>query len=253
MNCKKCGRKIEEDSEFCRFCGSPVERTAREKLPKKADLSFENEDEEDEENFILALVKGINPLHIGIFVIALCLLVSIITFAVLKPRSNKEKTAEVLGEAEKPTAQVVVWDEEEINSTTVDEASEETTADAEEAVTDEAFYDASYSEKEGINRYEFIVNDLKWTEAYQDCINRGGYLVHINSDEEMSYICEQIKKEGFDDVYFYIGASRNEDSENYYWVNSEAKHFGKALNNDPVHKENWLYGEPSYQDTDFGT
>ena len=26
MFCKACGRKIDDDSEFCTYCGSPVEK-----------------------------------------------------------------------------------------------------------------------------------------------------------------------------------------------------------------------------------
>ena len=251
MKCGKCGKKIEADSDFCRFCGNPVDKSVKEKEKKtlKTGLSLKAADGDDG-NFILTFLKEINPLHIGVFVLLLCLLVSVITFAILRPKAKRDKSSDVLGEAENPTAQVVVWDDtKEYGSTEVSTASEEVSSEE----TEEALYDKEYSEDTGIHKYEIIIKDLKWTEAFQDCINKGGYLLHLNSDEERAHVLEQIKKEGYDSVYFYIGASRNEDSQNYYWVNSDAKHFGKALNNNPDYADQWLYGEPSFQDTDFGT
>ena len=192
------------------------------------------------------LLKRINPLYLAAFAVLFCIVLSLVLFSLF---GNDQKDSDVLADADEPESskvELVVWDETE--------ADEVSTEDNETAETvDEPLYDADYSEDEGIHEYELIVDDVTWTEAYQDCINKGGYLVHFNSDDETAYVLKQIATEGYDNVYFYIGASRNEDSQSYYWVNNVAKHFGKALNKDSAYTDYWLYGEPSYQDTDFGT
>ncbi|MCR4746282.1 MAG: zinc-ribbon domain-containing protein [Lachnospiraceae bacterium] len=260
MKCSKCGKIIDDDSRFCRFCGNPVE-TVEETVQKEEikeekktgmvlDLEELEEEEDEDEGFIGVFLKNINPLHLVAFAVLLCLLVSVTVFAVLK-KDNKNLDEDVLGDSENPTAELIVWDDAE--STTVEDE-EETVSDEEAQDTvDEAFYDPDFTDDKGIHEYELIIDDLSWTEAYQECINKGGYLVRLNSDEETEYVLKQISKEGYDNVYFYIGASRNEDSKDYYWVNSDAKHFGEALNKSLDYESYWLYGEPSYKDTDLGT
>ena len=61
-----------------------------------------------------------------------------------------------------------------------------------EAVEDEsgddmiaAYEEAQDTEEGGIHRYELIVKDCTWEEAFEECRNRGGYLARINSQEEM--------------------------------------------------------------------
>lgn len=49
--------------------------------------------------------------------------------------------------------------------------------------------------EEGINSYELIVADVTWSQAYYDCLDRGGHLVRITTDAEYQAILQQIASE----------------------------------------------------------
>ncbi len=127
---------------------------------------------------------------------------------------------------------------------------------AAEAVEDEsgddmiaAYEEAQDTEEGGIHRYELIVKDCTWEEAFEECRNRGGYLARINSREEMEYIIAQMFDEGLDGTNFFLGGRRDADSRDYYWVDEENQCYGQKLN-DPAYScyDYWMIGEPSFED-----
>lgn len=101
--------------------------------------------------------------------------------------------------------------------------------------------------EEGVNTYELIVADVTWTEAYYDCLNRGGHLVRITSDEEYQAILQQIESEGKKNILFWLGGARNDDS-GYYWIYDEGRFGVEVLNEDEKYASYWLDGEPSFHD-----
>ena len=111
-------------------------------------------------------------------------------------------------------------------------------------------YDASIPEDDtAIHTYEYIISDCTWQEAFQDCLNRGGYLVRINSSKEYEYIRKEISSQKMTDVYFKLGGRRDSGSQDYYWVNQDNKLFGQKLNSDDSWcSDEWMGGEPSFQD-----
>lgn len=111
-------------------------------------------------------------------------------------------------------------------------------------------YDSSASADDTeIHRYEYIKSDCTWTEAFQECINRGGYLARINSSEEYEYIRKEISKSGMTNVFFRIGGRRDSNSKDYYWVNQDNRLFGEKLNSDDSWcADEWKNGEPSFKD-----
>ncbi|MRM87789.1 C-type lectin domain-containing protein [Faecalicatena contorta] len=111
-------------------------------------------------------------------------------------------------------------------------------------------YDASApADDAAIHRYEYIKSDCTWTEAFQDCLNRGGYLARINSSEEYEYIRKEISRAGMTNIFFRIGGRRDDNSKDYYWVNENNKLFGEKLNSeDSWCSDEWKNGEPSFQD-----
>ena len=110
---------------------------------------------------------------------------------------------------------------------------------------------ASNAEDAGIHRYELIVSDKTWSEAYNDCVNRGGYLAHVNTQEEFDYLVNQIQEEGKKNVIFWLGASRSEDSDYYHWIDSQSGNYQEEnINQNPAYDNFWLEGEPSLQGTD---
>ncbi len=102
-----------------------------------------------------------------------------------------------------------------------------------------------YTEDGGIHRYDFIVADVTWEEAYREAENRGGHLVHLNSEEETAYIVEQLERKDLNSKSIFIGGKRESGSNDYYWLDPEGKPFGSPLN-DSSHSDYWLPGEPSF-------
>ena len=49
------------------------------------------------------------------------------------------------------------------------------------------------------------MEDVTWTQAYQNCLDKGGYLVRINSDEEYQAILQQIGAEDKRNIKFWLG------------------------------------------------
>ena len=100
------------------------------------------------------------------------------------------------------------------------------------------------TEDTAIHRYELIVADTSWSGAYWDCIERGGYLVRVNSPEEFAVITDQIRMENKKNVIFWLGAARFADSSQYFWVDSQWNTVGECINT-PNYRDYWLENEPS--------
>ncbi len=139
-------------------------------------------------------------------------------------------------------------DEEQQNDVKNDsQNNEQDNSDSEQSTST---YDATIPvDDTAIHRYEYIISDDTWQQAYQDCINRGGYLVRINSLSEYEYIRKEISKESMTNIFFHIGGRRDSSSQDYYWVNEQNKLFGQKLNaDDSWCIDEWKKGEPSYKD-----
>lgn len=104
------------------------------------------------------------------------------------------------------------------------------------------------------HRYELILNDVTWEQAFADCAERGGYLVQINSEEEYQSIIQRIEEENMQNVHFYLGGRRERDSREYYWVDSQNRFVGEMLN--PEGEEwaavHWMENEPSFVSEEEG-
>lgn len=116
-----------------------------------------------------------------------------------------------------------------------------------------AAYEENYAAEEGgIHRYELIVKDCTWEEAFRECRDKGGYLVRINSREEMEYIIDQISGKGLDGTNFFLGGRRDADSREYYWVDENNQCYGEKLNDVGYScYDYWMTGEPTFQDGDI--
>lgn len=101
----------------------------------------------------------------------------------------------------------------------------------------------------GVHTYSLVVENSTWDEAYVRCINMGGHLARITSDEEWQAILRQIQSEGKDKIKFWIGAKRDDDSREYHWVYGEDMKYGdEIINTDSKYSGYWLDGEPSFYD-----
>lgn len=107
--------------------------------------------------------------------------------------------------------------------------------------------------EEGIHSYEYVVKDCTWNEAFRESIAKGGYLAHLNSEEEYNYVLGQIHEKGLDDIHFYLGARRDSEPGDYFWADEDNELYGKPLNSSAAWcSEKWLNGEPSYEDPGLG-
>ncbi|MDR1778683.1 MAG: VWA domain-containing protein [Clostridiales Family XIII bacterium] len=109
--------------------------------------------------------------------------------------------------------------------------------------------DETLVEDQTIHRYEFVVKDITWEEAFAECQAKGGYLAHINSVAENEYIIQQIKASGHDNVLFWLGGRRDAGSDKYYWVDGNNKTYGKEINSSTYWVADlWMENEPSFRD-----
>lgn len=106
--------------------------------------------------------------------------------------------------------------------------------------------EGSRTDDAAIHKYELIVGDVSWSEAFADCIMRGGYLCRINSLEENEVVKKLLKEQGFRGIV-YLGGMRDEEAEDYHWVD-ENKEFFTDIINEGEYGQFWYEGEPSYVD-----
>lgn len=116
----------------------------------------------------------------------------------------------------------------------------------EEEAREEEKYDPTEG---GIHRYEFIIADVTWSQAFADCKSRGGYLVRINSEEEYQYILKQLDAGSYQKIQFFIGGRRDSGSSEYYWADEDDELYGDQINTSSYWcSSEWLSGEPSFRD-----
>lgn len=108
-------------------------------------------------------------------------------------------------------------------------------------------------QEDAIHRYEVIVDDCTWEEAYQNCLSMGGYLARINSKEEFDYITKKVveKEKDYSKKQYYVGMRRDVNSDAYYLVNENNELVGDRLDNGYTSWANslWMSKEPSYYDS----
>lgn len=98
----------------------------------------------------------------------------------------------------------------------------------------------------GINRYEIVIKDSTWTQAWQECIAKGGHLVHFDTLDEYDHVKGLISSR-YSNIKFWIGGARPAGSYEYHWINGDGT-YQTAVINSPEYTSLWMQGEPSFSD-----
>lgn len=103
--------------------------------------------------------------------------------------------------------------------------------------------------EDDIHRYEVFLQDGTWEDAFNACLEKGGYLLRINTQEEYDQIITELDSLGCRGCRFYIGGRRELSGQQYFWVDNMDSFIGSDLASvDAWCVGNWMIGEPSLRD-----
>lgn len=161
---------------------------------------------------------------------------------------GEDNSNEISQSREENDLQNLAEDPRNIEESKID--NEDSNIDSNEDSNEEASTDAINSNQRvddaSIHNYEVIVADVTWSEAFAECIARGGYLCRINSAEENERIKELLNEQNVRGVV-YLGGMRDKDSDEYHWIDANMEPFDEVIN-DGGYIQFWYDGEPSYVD-----
>lgn len=275
MFCTKCGAELQQDAKFCKKCGAPApavkpaqkfmpasEQKANPVLEQKTNPVSEQKINPASEQKTTDAGKNnkngfLKYLMIGLAVVIVILAVSLGVILVLKGNAKNEEESDQRERESKETEVVateVLKEHDDLYETEAADAdaavfmetetAEETTESEATGILGDDSTDAS-----AVHKYRIVMEDVTWSEAYiKSMEEKGGYLVHINSQEEMDAILAQIAQEGHEDGIFWIGGMRSATKNEYYWMDTQMNSVGEPLNDASY----WLDGEPSLYDDSIG-
>ena len=206
-----------------------------------------------------SLVKSANnqrTIIIALSAVVAVLLIVVVCFAVSSSKNNRNNYAVATTESDESEAQEPQFESVDYDESSSYSSNQETNYEIEEASQDVHDYseendDSSEVEQgfddDGIHSYDLIVKDCTWSEAFNECIRRGGYLARITSDEEFVSILQQIYNEDKGKIKFWI-AGACDDGRYYHWVYPDGSLSDESINNNSKYDNYWLTNEPSFYD-----
>ena len=243
--CIRCGKTCPDNENMCDDC-----RARLEEKTKGSTVSGAGQEQKPKKGPILWIILA-----------AVAVIAAVVIIAALSGRGEKKKGKNVEPAMEALTAGVETTEAAEAKAKpdeeTILKESETETAQPQEPETETeppAETEPPYDVTEGeIHRYDYIVEDCTWSEAFEKAKMMGGYLAHINSQEEFDYIINEITALEYGNIMFRIGGRRNMRDTEYYWVNERNRIYGELING-PEYWNNslWMENEPSYQDGEDG-
>ena len=242
MFCKKCGRPLKDGAQFCTNCGEKAMMLkASIQEPERAGIPEPEMKENTSGSLFPLIIAGI---------LVAVIIASALGYFLLAGRSDEaEETMEAFADQETEPETEILPEEPDAEASEVPAVQEEESEPKSE-IPDEEPEEVS---EEGIHTYELIVSDVTWTQAYGDCISRGGHLVRINSEEEYQVILQQINQEDKNNIKFWLGGRRDADAHECHWAYEDGSSGDEVLNGDEKYASYWLSGEPSYEDEAVGS
>lgn len=187
------------------------------------------------------------------YVLVILILIVIGLIAIMVIMKNMEKTGgKESADAAAQTQQNVIAGEA-AESAAAQSQAPETAAPAEtESQTEKQTETEKETEDPALafenHSYEYVISDCTWTEAQKRAREKGGYLVNINSREELDRISSEISSKGYNKIQFLLGGRRDRDGRQYYWVDADDHFTGDPLNESGSWcYDVWLDGEPNYE------
>jgi len=220
--CTHCGKQINDDASFCKFCGAkvdfhdiqlerPVEKTRNQDKGEK-------------------LPKG---MVVVIVVAATLAIITAIVGAIMyfsEPRDTASPNE--------------VDNTETANDENGSADSDDTKSKGESSVASQIPEDAI--EYKG-HYYKLYNETMLWTEAERACEKMDGHLVTITSKDEQQKIVEMIETYSEAEKYnFWIGGSDAEQEGTFKWVTGEPIPLDMSTEGG---YENWKSGQPNNNDT----
>lgn len=98
----------------------------------------------------------------------------------------------------------------------------------------------------GIHDYDYIQDNCSWRDAQDKAVEMGGHLVCFETKSEYEHVLKELEEQKPYLYYMRIGARRDKNSTEYYWVDQFDRLFDKCINsNSSWCKDIWKKGEPS--------
>ena len=249
MKCPRCRKNIPDDSIFCPECGVKIRQTG---FPQ----SGGNYAAPQKKKFPVAVAVAAVA---GVAVIAGGAVYAVKTDRIALPGalSAKQKQLDDMSVAEAAKKSEVTKNAKTPEPTLIPTSVSTSTPSPEPTNTPvppntpvPTPTEAPDTEKQ-IHTYEVVIEDCTWTQAFDRCRQKGGYLVRINTQEEYAAIINLLQSNtNYAKKQFYISGRREMDQYEYYWADNDNKLFGEALNSGAswtVHTTScWFAGEPSF-------
>lgn len=243
MKCISCGCELDDSVKFCTQCGTPF--VISNNISNVQPAPQAKKEWKDQYTILILAVIMLVGASVGLLV--------------KSSSKSKENTTgvdsnlasdNIIEENTESYNDYGSNGENEINNSALSSETEPEPIEEPESIEEpELIYDITEG---GIHRYEFLVDDCTWSEAFEKAVQSGGYLARINSWEEYEYILAEIEKRGYDKIQFRLGARRDMDDSDYYWVDEYNNLYGEKINGSEYWVDSeWMQGEPSFSDGDI--
>ncbi len=253
MKCRKCGETLKEGAKFCTKCGTRVEDTQAAgapegQLPPRQTVNGAPQPPKKNHKALAAVLVGIAVIAAG----------GAAAWKFQKkdpekdiPEWGMDFDSEEAGQESGPQGPEEPDSYGQTDTERAERPAETAPAesgDAGEAAALSLETTAAAQEEEKPHRYEVVIMDCTWEEAFLDAQARGGYLVHFDTPEEYEQVKEILSsREDAEKLKLWVGGKRLPGEYEYHWVNTDGSFDASVLNSGP-YEWAWMKDEPSFRD-----
>lgn len=269
MYCDRCGYKLSDDAKFCENCGSEMvdlrkNEGNRVRSKNKFSRSGVSTKKQNVKKMIIATT--------GVVVLLMLVILLIIKVSGFLVGNEESKEGEKSESVEDSKLDISKETETDFFETYEFELEKENNAIyQEESILNEAESDTKHSgnvldDRTSVNgdsstnldnetvqkivkesTYEFVKGNYTWLQANQECLKRGGHLVHFDTPGEAEKVISMFIQSGHNNKsMFWIGGARNSSASSfaYHWIGADGTYEEEI----PLDDSHWMKNEPSYID-----